>query len=101
LKTVKEVKGVYLHVMASNKRAIKFYEMLGFGCCEFIPHYYSIMGHFQNAYCYILYMHDGQPPPSPLKVLLNSFRSVFSYVYTLWMYLYIATKAKIRQQRVT
>ena len=68
LKTLPEVKGVYLHVLASNKHAIKFYESLGFGCCEFIPHYYSIMGHFQNAYCYILYMHDGQPPPSPMQV---------------------------------
>ena len=71
LKTLPEVKGVYLHVLASNKHAIKFYESLGFGCCEFIPHYYSIMGHFQNAYCYMLYMHDGQPPPSPMQVSLS------------------------------
>jgi len=99
LKTLSEVKGVYLHVLASNKHAIKFYESLGFGCCEFIPHYYSIMGHFQNAYCYILYMHDGQPPPTPMQVIIRSLRSVFSYVYTLWMYVYMATKSKLRQHR--
>lgn len=96
LKRVSEVKGVYLHVLASNKHAIKFYEALGFGCCEFIPHYYSIMGHFQNAYCYILYMNDGQPPPSPLQVIINNLQGVFSYLYTLWVYLYIATKSKLR-----
>ena len=68
LKAKRDVKGVYLHVLASNKHAIKFYESLGFNCCEFIPHYYTIMGHFQNAYCYILYVNGGHPPPSPLQV---------------------------------
>ena len=73
LKSYPDVKGVYLHVLASNKCAIKFYEILGFGCYEFIPHYYTIMGHFQNAYCYILYLNDGQPPPSPIRVRVVTF----------------------------
>ena len=62
------VKGAYLHVLATNKQAIHFYEALGFSCCEFIPHYYSIMGHLQNAYCYVLYVNEGHPPPTPIQV---------------------------------
>eukprot|EP00116_Pleurobrachia_bachei_P010501 sb/3470763/ len=101
LKSYPDVKGVYLHVLASNKCAIKFYEVLGFGCYEFIPHYYTIMGHFQNAYCYILYLNDGQPPPSPIRVIINGLRSVMSYVYTMWVYFYVATKSKIRNYQLT
>lgn len=96
LKTARDVKGVYLHVLASNKQAIKFYESLGFNCCEFIPHYYTIMGHFQNAYCYILYVNGGHPPPSPLQVIIRTLNDVVSYLCTLWLYIYMSAKAKLR-----
>jgi len=96
LNKMNQVKGVYLHVLASNKHAIQFYERLGFGCCEFIPHYYSIMGHFQNAYCYIYYVNDGQPPPSPFQVILSSVSGMFSFIYTLVSYAFIWIKAQYR-----
>ena len=80
LKTMPRVKGAYLHVLATNKQAIHFYEALGFSCCEFIPHYYSIMGHLQNAYCYVLYVNEGHPPPTPIQVgvLLITFTTAFT-----------------------
>lgn len=47
----KNKKEIYLEVRVSNKKAIKFYEKLGFKRRRIIPYYYS---DFESAYEYVL-----------------------------------------------
>ncbi|XP_072167801.1 uncharacterized protein [Diadema setosum] len=55
-------KAVYLHVLASNTGAIRFYEKHKFQRHEFLPYYYSIHGQAKDGLSYVLYINGGQPP---------------------------------------
>ncbi|CAF0839390.1 unnamed protein product [Didymodactylos carnosus] len=69
-------KAVYLHVLCTNRSAIKFYESKQFQYRLYLPYYYSIRGQPYDGYCYVLYINGGQPPYSTLD-----------YINTLWRYL--------------
>lgn len=62
LKNETDCKAIYLHVLWSNTNAIRFYEKRHFQRRIFLPKYYTIQGQFQDGYCYVLYMNNGQPP---------------------------------------
>lgn len=49
-------KAVYLHVLYSNKQAIKFYESKNFQYRLHLPHYYCIKGENLDGYCFALYI---------------------------------------------
>lgn len=59
-------KAIYLHVLASNCVAIKFYEKRRFKAHSFLPYYYSIQGKPRDGYLYVLYINGGKPPWSTL-----------------------------------
>ncbi|CAF3398499.1 unnamed protein product [Rotaria sp. Silwood1] len=55
-------KAVYLHVLYSNKQAIKFYQSKQFQYRVHLPHYYCIKGDNFDGYCFALYINGGYPP---------------------------------------
>ncbi|XP_065826310.1 N-alpha-acetyltransferase 60-like [Oscarella lobularis] len=56
-------KAVYLHVMASNFDAIKFYERRGFKKHTFLPGYYTTIGNqLGDGCCYVKYINGGEAP---------------------------------------
>lgn len=55
-------KAVYLHVLASNTCAIRFYERRHFRLHAFLPLYYSVRGTPRDGYSYVLYVNGGHPP---------------------------------------
>ncbi|XP_071963802.1 N-alpha-acetyltransferase 60-like [Antedon mediterranea] len=56
------VKATYLHVLASNTTAIRFYERHNFRRHEYLPNYYAIKGLAKDGFSYVLYINGGQPP---------------------------------------
>ena len=70
-------KAVYLHVLATNSIAIRFYQRRSFHPHSFLPFYYSIQGKPRDGYSYVLYINGGQPPWSLIyPLLLHWLRSV-------------------------
>jgi len=65
-------KAIYLHVLSSNKTAIKFYEKHGFKMLHFLRYYYVINQNRSHGFSYILYINDGRPPLTWLQYLKNS-----------------------------
>ena len=63
-------KAVYLHVLATNSIAIRFYQRRSFHPHSFLPFYYSIQGKPRDGYSYVLYINGGQPPWSLIYPLL-------------------------------
>ncbi|CAF0801492.1 unnamed protein product [Rotaria sordida] len=55
-------KAVYLHVLYSNRQAIKFYQSKQFQYRVHLPHYYCIKGDNFDGYCFALYINGGHPP---------------------------------------
>ncbi|XP_022084917.1 N-alpha-acetyltransferase 60-like [Acanthaster planci] len=55
-------KAVYLHVLATNTTAIKFYEKHNFRKHEYLPYYYAIRGQPKDGLSYVLYINGGQAP---------------------------------------
>ena len=55
-------KAVYLHVLATNITAIRFYEKHNFRKHEYLPYYYAIRGQPKDGLSYVLYINGGQPP---------------------------------------
>jgi ribosomal protein S18 acetylase RimI-like enzyme len=70
-------KAVYLHVLASNQTAIRFYERRNFRPHVCLPFYYSIKGTPHDGFSYVLYLNGGQPP-STLADCLRQFGAVLS-----------------------
>ncbi|XP_069123321.1 N-alpha-acetyltransferase 60-like [Argopecten irradians] len=64
-------KAVYLHVLATNLIAIRFYEKRRFQAHSFLPYYYSIQGKPRDGYLYVLYVNGGKPPWSFIDYLVN------------------------------
>lgn len=64
-------KAIYLHVLATNCVAIKFYEKRRFKVHSFLPYYYSIQGKPRDGYLYVLYINGGKPPWSTLDYIMN------------------------------
>ena len=64
-------KAVYLHVLATNTVAIRFYQRRSFHPHSFLPFYYSIQGKPRDGYSYVLYVNGGQPPWSLIYPLLR------------------------------
>ncbi|XP_070580154.1 N-alpha-acetyltransferase 60-like [Ptychodera flava] len=56
------VKAIYLHVLASNTTAIKFYEHRNFKRHNYLPYYYSIQTQPKDGLSYVMYVNGGQPP---------------------------------------
>jgi ribosomal protein S18 acetylase RimI-like enzyme len=75
LKSETDCKAIYLHVLCTNTQAIHFYEKRNFRRRIFLPKYYTIQGQFQDGYCYVMYMNNGQPPRTlyPFYLLLFYF----------------------------
>ncbi|KAK9502810.1 hypothetical protein O3M35_011514 [Rhynocoris fuscipes] len=57
-----ECKALFLHVLTTNKPAIRFYENRKFRLHSFLPYYYSIKGTRRDGFTYVLYLNDGHPP---------------------------------------
>ncbi|XP_067673739.1 N-alpha-acetyltransferase 60-like [Haliotis asinina] len=57
-----DCKAVYLHVLATNSVALRFYEHRNFKPHSFLPYYYSIQGKPRDGFSYVLYVNGGQPP---------------------------------------
>lgn len=57
----KNCKAVYLHVLASNISAIRFYEHRNFRLHTFLPYYYCIGDRSFDGYTYVLYLNGGEP----------------------------------------
>ncbi|XP_014673832.1 PREDICTED: N-alpha-acetyltransferase 60-like [Priapulus caudatus] len=55
-------KAIYLHVLCTNKTAIRFYERRYFTQHCYLPYYYSIQGVSKDGFSYALYINGGQPP---------------------------------------
>ncbi|CAF1305071.1 unnamed protein product [Adineta ricciae] len=55
-------KAIYLHVLHSNKQAIRFYQSKNFQYRIHLPYYYCITGDNQDGYCFALYINGGYPP---------------------------------------
>jgi len=55
-------KAVFLHVLCTNSRAIRFYECRNFAKHSLLPLYYSIQGKLKDGYSYVLYLNGGHPP---------------------------------------
>jgi len=65
-------KAVFLHVLCSNSRAIRFYEKRLFSKHSFLPLYYSIQGKLKDGFSYVLYLNGGRPPWSFRSSLRSS-----------------------------
>jgi len=72
-------KAVFLHVLCTNSRAIRFYEKRHFTRHSFLPLYYAIQGKLKDGFSYVLYLNGGHPPWS----LASSLRASFSAVASL------------------
>ncbi|XP_072022108.1 N-alpha-acetyltransferase 60-like [Amphiura filiformis] len=70
------VKAVYLHVLASNTTAIRFYEKHNFRRHEYLPYYYAIKGQPKDGLSYVLYVNGGQPP----WTLIDYMKHMGSYI---------------------
>lgn len=57
-----ECKVVFLHVLASNQTAIRFYERRNFRVHARLPSYYAINDGPCDGFSYVLYINGGQPP---------------------------------------
>lgn len=64
-------KAVYLHVLASNQVAIRFYEKRRFKAHSFLPYYYSIQGKPRDAYLYVIYLNGGKAPWSIIDYVVH------------------------------
>ena len=87
-------KAIYLHVLATNTIAIRFYERRNFRPHSFLPFYYSIQGKPRDGYSYVLYVNGGQPPWSmiyPFQIVILCIFSVFVtdnltiHVWLFWL----------------
>ncbi|XP_014206447.1 N-alpha-acetyltransferase 60 [Copidosoma floridanum] len=56
------VKAVFLHVLSSNKPAIRFYHRCNFRLHSFLPYYYYIKGKCKDGFTYVLYVNGGHAP---------------------------------------
>ncbi|CAG2223907.1 N-alpha-acetyltransferase 60-like [Mytilus californianus] len=64
-------KAVYLHVLATNHIAIRFYERRRFKAHSFLPYYYSIQGKPRDAYLYVIYLNGGKAPWSFIDYMMQ------------------------------
>jgi N-alpha-acetyltransferase 60 len=83
-----DCKAIYLHVLATNIKAINFYEKQCFQKRALLPNYYTINGEQHDAFVYALYMNDGKPPwiiydfimRAWLSLKANNFSSLIPYL---------------------
>jgi len=71
-------KAVFLHVLCTNSRAIRFYEKRHFSRHSFLPLYYAIQGKLKDGFSYVLYLNGGHPPWSLRSSLRSSVTAVAS-----------------------
>ncbi|KAG8231687.1 hypothetical protein J437_LFUL007462 [Ladona fulva] len=74
------VKALYLHVLATNSAAIRFYERRNFRLHSFLPYYYSIQGKCKDGFTYVLYINGGHPPWG----LIDHVKHCCGVVYNGW-----------------
>ncbi|KAF6032584.1 NAA60 [Bugula neritina] len=77
------VKVVYLHVLATNTPAIKFYEKHSFVQHLYLPFYYHIAGSCCDARSYALYINGGKPPQTNTSQLRGRLRRLFRIAFRL------------------
>ena len=49
---------IYLHVLQSNRSAIKFYQSQQFQCRQHLRRFYSIKNELFDAFCFVRYVHS-------------------------------------------
>lgn len=69
--------GIYLHVIAYNESAIRFYERLGFYRVEEIPDYYEIDGQKYASYLYAKYFHGNRGHWDLVRVVRQALMSLW------------------------
>ena len=72
-----DCKAIYLHVLATNTVAIRFYEDQNFHRHRYLPFYYIIPGMPGAGYSYVLYVNGGQPSFSIIYPFCQT--SLFSF----------------------
>ncbi|XP_039258138.2 N-alpha-acetyltransferase 60-like [Styela clava] len=70
--TLVKVKAIYLHVLATNLSAIRFYLGLNFQRWRYLKSYYVIDGQFCDGFSYVLYTNGGRPPWSYSELIANT-----------------------------
>ncbi|KAJ4950457.1 hypothetical protein NE237_027289 [Protea cynaroides] len=70
---------VYLHVIAYNEPAIRFYQKMSFMCARRLQNFYYIQGQHYDSYLFLYYVNGGQSPCSPLEIVTT----VAAYVRSL------------------
>ena len=56
------IRAIFLHTLATNTGAMRFYEQLAFRCHAILPRYYVYDGNVADAATYVLYVNGGAPP---------------------------------------
>ncbi|KAJ4957868.1 hypothetical protein NE237_024979 [Protea cynaroides] len=81
-------RGVYLHVIAYNDRAIRLYKTMSFKCVRRLQNFYYIKGQHYDSYLFVHYVNGGRSPWSPLEIVTTVamyVRSLFkSLAIRLW-----------------
>lgn len=70
------VKAVYLHVLATNSTAIRFYLGHNFRRWNYLKSYYIIDNQPCDGFSYVLYVNGGRPPWSYNELLMNTIAAV-------------------------
>ncbi|XP_010276866.1 PREDICTED: histone acetyltransferase MCC1-like [Nelumbo nucifera] len=81
-------RAVYLHVIAYNDPAIRFYQKMMFKCIQRLSNFYYIKGQHYDSYLFLYYINGGRSPCSPLELvtaLATYVRSLFkSLTAKIW-----------------
>ncbi|XP_042491454.1 histone acetyltransferase MCC1 isoform X2 [Macadamia integrifolia] len=73
-------RAVYLHVIAYNEPAIRFYKKTSFKCVRRLPDFYYIRGQHYDSYLFVYYVNGGRSSCSPLEIVTT----VATYVRSLF-----------------
>lgn len=83
-------KAVYLHVIAYNQPAIKFYQKMLFKLVRRLPMFYYIKGQHFDSYLFVYYINGGRSPCSPIGIVAGVaayIRGLFKMLSVkLWKY---------------
>ncbi|KAG0472999.1 hypothetical protein HPP92_014856 [Vanilla planifolia] len=62
-------RAVYLHVIAYNQPAIRFYQKMMFMLARRLPKFYYINGQHYDSFLFVYYVNGGRSPCSPMEAI--------------------------------
>ncbi|XP_073968884.1 N-alpha-acetyltransferase 60 isoform X2 [Rhodnius prolixus] len=87
----RDCKALFLHVLTTNKPAIRFYEHRNFRLHNFLPYYYSINGTSRDGFTYVLYLNGGHPPWGLYDYIKHYGQYLFRGDFCRWVFVWIRT----------